>query len=116
MRFNEDKAIYLQISEHLMQKILQGECREGERILSVRECAADLEVNPNTCVRAYDWLCERGIIFSKRGLGYYVSEGAQNAILQEQREVFLNETLPHMAQRMKWLHIPLDEVVKRLQG
>ncbi len=115
MNFKESKAIYLQIADYLMDKILQGSIKEGERIPSVRECAADLEVNVNTCMRAYDWLCQQDVIFTKRGLGYFVCEGAKQAILKEQHEEFLNETLPDLAAKMKMLGISITEVSEKLK-
>ena len=115
MEFKENKAIYLQIADHLMAHILQGDYKEGERIASVRECAADLEVNVNTCMRAYDWLCQQEIIFTKRGLGYFVCEGAKQAILKEQREEFMNETLHEIARKIKMLGIGVEEVSEKLK-
>ena len=56
MRFKDNKAIYLQIADLICDDILQGRLLEDERIPSVREYAAAVEVNANTCVRAYDWL------------------------------------------------------------
>lgn len=116
MEFKENKAIYLQIAEHLMNRILQGDFKEGERIGSVRECAADLEVNVNTCMRAYDWLCQQEVIFTKRGLGYFVCEGAKQSILKEQREEFMNETLPEIALRMQTLGITVEDVIGQLKS
>lgn len=114
MEFKESKAIYLQIADHLMNQILHGTFKEGERITSVRECAADLEVNVNTCMRAYDWLCQQEVIFTKRGLGYFVCEGAQETILREQREEFMNETLPELSEKMTSLGISIEEIVEKL--
>ncbi len=116
MEFKENKAIYLQIADYLMGRILNEDYKEGERMTSVRECAADLEVNVNTCMRAYDWLCQQQVIFTKRGLGYFVCEGAKQAILKEQREEFLNETLPDLFAKMKVLGIGIEEVSERLKA
>ena len=115
MEFKESKAIYLQIADYLMNQRLHGTFREGERIISVRECAADLEVNVNTCMRAYEWLCQQQVIFTKRGLGYFVCEGAQKAILREQQEEFMNETIPGLASKMRALGISIEELVARLK-
>lgn len=114
MDFKNDKAIYLQITDYLMDQILQGRYPEGERIASVRECATELEVNVNTCIRAYDWLCQEDIIFTKRGLGYFVSEGAKKAILKEQRKEFFEQTIPSLAQTMQKLGITTSELIERL--
>lgn len=115
MEFKENKAIYLQIADYLMERILNEDYKEGERIASVRECAADLEVNVNTCMRAYDWLCQQEVIFTKRGLGYFVSEGAKHTILKEKREEFLDETLPDIASKIKMLGIGVEEVSEKLK-
>ena len=115
MEFKENKAIYLQIADYLMERILNEDYKEGERMASVRECAADLEVNVNTCMRAYDWLCQQEVIFTKRGLGYFVCEGAKQAILKEQRQEFMSETLPEIARKMQALGISIEEVIKKLK-
>ena len=52
------------------------------------------------------------IIYTKRGLGYFVSVGAKTAILQMKREEFMNETLPDVARQMANLNISMDELTK----
>lgn len=116
MDFNNDKAIYLQITDYLMDQILQGRYPEGERIASVRECATELEVNVNTCIRAYDWLCQEDIIYTKRGLGYFVSEGAKKAIMKEQRKEFFEQTIPALSQTMQKLGITREELIEKLES
>ena len=76
MTFKENKPIYLQIADRIMDEILQEVYEEEGRILSVREYAGIVEVNANTVVRTYDYLQSQGIIYNKRGLGYFVSTGA----------------------------------------
>ena len=109
MRFKDNKAIYLQIADLICDDILQGKLLEDERI---PEYAATVEVNANTCARAYDWLQNKEIIYTKRGLGYFVSVGAKTAILQMKREEFMNETLPDVARQMANLNISMDELTK----
>ena len=110
MRFKDNKAIYLQIADLICEDILQGRLTEDERIPSVREYAAAVEVNANTCARAYDWLQGQDIIYTKRGLGYFVSEGAKTAIRKMKREEFMNETLPDVARQMASLDISISEL------
>lgn len=110
MRFKDNKAIYLQIADLLCEDILQGQLPEDERIPSVREYASTMEVNANTCARAYDWLQGQGIIYTKRGLGYFVSAGAKDSILQMKRQEFMTETLPDVARQMATLHISMNEL------
>lgn len=77
MNFKESKPIYLQIADRIMDEILQDIYPEEARIPSVREYAATVEVNANTVVRSYDYLQTQEIIFNRRGIGYFVSNGAK---------------------------------------
>ncbi|MBQ8442107.1 MAG: GntR family transcriptional regulator [Bacteroides sp.] len=112
MKFKESKSIYLQIADRICDEILQGQYREEERIPSVREYAATVEVNANTVVRSFDYLQGQDIIYNKRGLGYFVSQGARQCILDLRKEVFLRDDLPEFFRQLKTLDIPLKEVEK----
>ncbi len=76
MEFSNHQAIYLQIADQICESILMQHKLSGERIASVREMALQIEVNPNTVARAYSLLQEQGIIFNKRGLGFFIAETA----------------------------------------
>ena len=115
MEFKNNKPIFQQIAEHLCDEILQGRYPEGERLPSVREYAAEVEVNVNTLVRSYDWLSQKDIIFNKRGMGYFVSEGAKETIRQSLREAFFQETLPEFVQQMEKLSISVEEMEQALK-
>lgn len=110
MAFNNEKAIYLQIADRLSDEILAGAYAAFDRIPSVREYAAKLGVNANTAVKAYDRLAQEGIIYNKRGLGYFVAEDAQRHIRQTRREVFLKTVLPELVRQMRLLDISWDDV------
>lgn len=110
MKFKESKPIYLQIAERICDEILQGKYPEEERIPSVREYAATVEVNANTVVRSFDYLQSQDIVYNKRGLGYFVSAGGRERILGLRREVFLHEELPEFFRQLKTLDIPLEEI------
>jgi len=69
MDFKNQKAIYLQIAEHVMDQILSGRYPEDAKLPSVREYAVLLQVNTNTAVKAYEQLAREHIIYNKRGLG-----------------------------------------------
>ena len=112
MKFKESKSIYLQIADRICDEILQGQYKEEERIPSVREYAATVEVNANTVVRSFDYLQGQDIIYNKRGLGYFVSRGGRECILGLRKEVFLRDELPEFFRQLKTLDIPLEEVGK----
>ena len=115
MKFKESKSIYLQIADRICDEILQGQYKEEERIPSVREYAATVEVNANTVVRSFDYLQGQDIIYNKRGLGYFVSQGGRERILNLRKEVFLREELPGFFRQLKMLDIPLSDVEKMYQ-
>ncbi len=110
MIFKENKPIYLQIADRIMDEILNNTYPEGERIPSVREYAAMVEVNANTVVKSFDYLQSDEIIFNKRGLGYFVSEGAVQKIISNRKDTFLNDELPEMFVKLKQLDISMNEV------
>lgn len=103
MDFNAEKPIYLQIAEGITDRILSGEWKGDDRIPSVREYGAELGVNPNTLMRAYDKLLGEEILYNKRGIGYFVAPDAREKVLAAQRETFLREEVPAIKARMALL-------------
>lgn len=111
MIFKENRAIYLQIADRLCEDIVSGIYPEEGRIPSVREFAACVEVNANTVVRSYDYLQQNEIIYNKRGLGYFVTSGAQKRITRMKKAAFMNEDLPELFRKMRTLQIPIEEII-----
>ncbi len=105
MEFDNNKPIYLQIRESICERILSGHFRPEERIPSVREYGADIGVNPNTVMRTYEKLTSEGIIYNKRGIGYFVAAEALEIIRETERRVFMETELPVILKRMKLLGI-----------
>ncbi|MDR0891278.1 MAG: GntR family transcriptional regulator [Mediterranea sp.] len=112
MEFKESKAIYLQIADRLCDEILAGKYAEEERIPSVREYAAVVEVNANTTMRSYDYLQSKGIIYNKRGIGYFVVTGAAELVLTLKREHFLHEEVEYFFKQIYTLGISGKELAE----
>ena len=110
MEFNSNKSIYLQICDAICEQILSGVLMPDERIPSVREYGAEIGVNPNTIMRSYEKLTADGIIYNKRGIGYFISPDACKTVLAAQRKEFMEEELPQILRRMKLLGITIDEL------
>ena len=111
MTFKEGQPIYAQIADRLSDEILNGTYAPDSRVPGVREYAALLEVNVNTAVKAYDTLARDGIIYNRRGMGYYVTAGASAQILNSRRRAFMHNALPDMFRQMRLLGIAIDDVV-----
>jgi GntR family transcriptional regulator len=110
MDFQNNKAIYLQIADYLCDNILGMKWSVAERIPSVRDLASILEVNPNTVLRAFDFLQNKEIIENKRGIGYFVSQNAVNLIKEYRRDIFFNEESLTFFKNMILLDISLEEI------
>lgn len=110
MNFKESRPIYLQIAERIMDEILQNVYEESDRIPSVREYAAEVEVNANTVARSFDYLQTWEIIFNKRGIGYFVANGAKDTIRTLRKKEFVEESLPELFRKMALLDISIDDV------
>lgn len=105
MEFNSNRSIYLQICDAICEQILSGTLRPDERIPSVREYGAEIGVNPNTVMRSYEKLTADGIIYNKRGIGYFISPDALETVMEAQRKDFIENELPQILRRMKLLGI-----------
>ena len=115
MIFNSDKPIFLQMADRLCDEILADKYKDDDRIPSVREYAVLLEVNTNTAVKAYEQLARDNIIYNKRGMGYFVTPGSREQILQERRQEFMGQMLPELFRQMKLLGLELKDIEKAWQ-
>lgn len=110
MDFKENPAIYIQIAEYVCEQILLKKWHLGEKIISIRELAVLMEVNPNTVQRAYDFLQQREIITNKRGVGYFTEDDAMERILHFRREQFMENELPVFMRNIYLLKIDFKEI------
>jgi DNA-binding transcriptional regulator YhcF (GntR family) len=113
MDFKETQPIYMQIADWACEQILLKKWRSDDRALSVRESGALLEVNPNTVVRAYDFLENKEILVNKRGVGFFIAPNAANKIREFRKERFFEEELPLVFKTMKLLGIEMKEIARR---
>lgn len=111
MKFKENnRAIYLQIADKLADDVLTGTTLPGARIPSVRECAASLEVNANTVMRSYEYLERQGVIFNRRGIGFFIADDARRIIASERRETFIKGEVPHFFHQLSLLGVSPAEL------
>lgn len=96
MQFSNSQAIYVQIADYVCEKTLLKEWQAEQRIPSVRELAMQMEVNPNTVVRTFEFLEQQGIIFNQRGIGYFLSKDAVKQASAYRKKVFFDNDLPQV--------------------
>lgn len=101
IEFDNNLPIYLQIMNYLKREIVRGSLQPGDKIPSVRELAAELQINPNTVQRTFQELEREGIVETRRGLGRYVtSEGSKIMIIKKE---MASELLEHFIRGMQEL-------------
>lgn len=112
MIFKDSKAIYLQIADKICDDVMTGTLTAGSRIPSVREYAASVEVNANTVMRTYDYLAQQGVLFNKRGIGFFISDDARDRIVETRRRSFLNDEINYFFKQLSLLDISADDLAK----
>jgi len=115
MQFRESISIYLQIADYICEKILLKQWKVEERIPSVRELAMQLEVNPNTVMRTYEFLQQQNIIYNQRGIGYFVSSDAIKNATQYRKTEFMENELPVLFRNMYMLGMNAEELIPRFE-
>ena len=80
MEYNSGSPIYLQVINELKKKMVKGELKPGEKMPSNRELAVLYKVNQNTAARIYREMELAGYCYTKRGIGTFVSEMAEELL------------------------------------
>jgi DNA-binding transcriptional regulator YhcF (GntR family) len=115
MEFQSNKGIFQQIADTLSHRILEGKLPPGERVPSVRDLAAEFEVNRNTLLRTYSILEDASIIVNKRGIGFFVADNAIELIMENEKKAFFANDLPDFMQKVKVLKISSSELQELIQ-
>jgi len=116
MEFKGSQPIYLQIADIICEKILRGEWKEGDRIPSVRELAASVEVNPNTVMRTFTLLQDKDIIVNQRGIGFFVSGKGLLKARAYMLENFVTNDLSITFRKMELLNMGINEIMELYNG
>lgn len=109
MEFNNREPIYLQIVNAIKRKIVSREIAVGEKLPSVRELAGELKVNPNTVQRVYAELEREGLVYTRRGMGKYVSE--DETLVKGLRNEMARNVLVSFIEKMKDLGFDKEEIL-----
>lgn len=105
--------VYEQVKTAIKFIILSGKLKQDERLLSIRELALKLKINPNTIIKVYYQLEVEGFIYSRPGSGYFVK--LDLLILQQERiRILENETDDYLEKAFQ-LGYSLDELIRVLK-
>ena len=116
IQWNDSAPIYRQLKEKVIAMMLDGELKPGDALPSVRQVAAEYQLNPITVSRAYQELADEALVEKRRGLGMYVTEEAAKKLLVNERERFLTEEWPLVLERIQRLGLAVDDLLKQANG
>ena len=114
VEWNDKQPIYRQLRDLVAERIMDGTFPEGDAVPSVRQVAADYQINHLTVGKAYQELVDAGLLEKRRGLGMFVREGACNALTTDEKQQFIDEELPAFVDRARVLGMEVQEVVDLL--
>lgn len=115
MQFRESRAIYLQIADYICEQILLKEWKTDDRIPAARELGEQLEVNPKTIMRTFEFLQGLDIIYNQRGIGYFVSLHAVKHAAHYCKSEFIEKELPSIFRSIYLLEMDIDELKPRYE-
>ena len=109
--WNDNTPIYRQLRDRVVAMILDEVLKTGDALPSVRQVAAEFQLNPITVSKAYQELVDEQLVEKRRGLGMYITEGARGQLLKSERERFLREAWPPLRERLVRLGLDLQALV-----
>lgn len=114
MDFDTTQPIYKQIMEEFKKKMIRGELKTGDKILSQREYAQHATINPNTVQRAYREMENIQLVETLRGQGTFVS--VSEKMLDDIKKEMAKKVLNTFIFEMKSLGFSSDEICKMITG
>ena len=110
MEFKDKDAIYLQIAAYVSENILLGKWLPEQKIPSTRDLAVELEVNPNTVIRSYEFLQAQEVVINKRGLGLFVAADGPQKVKAYRKERFIQQQMPDFFRNIYLLDIDIKDL------
>jgi len=116
VQWSDGAPIYRQLKERVVAMMLDGVLKPGDALPSVRQVAAEYQLNPITVSRAYQELADEALVEKRRGLGMYVTEEASKKLLSSERERFLREEWPLVLERIQRLGLSTADLLQPAGG
>ena len=108
--WDDRQPIYQQLADQLAAGLLDGEPAEGAAMPSVRALATQHLLNPLTVNRALQALGDEGLLENRRGLGFFVIQGARERLRAVERQRFLETEWPRLRERLRRLEIRPEQL------
>ena len=108
---NEARPVYLKLRDLIVASILDGTYSDGDPLPSVRAFAAEHGANPLTVAKAYQTFQDDDLVAVRRGIGMFVAQGATKRLLRSEREAFITEYWPRVAEQIRRLDLDVAELM-----
>jgi GntR family transcriptional regulator len=113
IQWSDGAPIYRQLKDRVIAMMLDGVLKPGDALPSVRQVAAEYQLNPITVSRAYQELADEALVEKRRGLGMFVTDEAAKKLMVSERDRFLNEEWPAVAERIQRLGLSTEELLRQ---
>ncbi len=114
-RLDSNKPIYVQIREVIEEQIVTGLLKEGEQAPSTNQLVQFYKVNHITVSKGINQLVDEGILYKKRGVGMFVSEGAREKLLHKRKQRFVEEYIVNLVKEAEILGISDEELFELIR-
>lgn len=115
MNFENERPIYIQISESIEDGILSGAFPEESQIPSTTEISVSYRINPATALKGINLLVDNAIVYKKRGLGMFVSTGAKEIIREKRRTEFFENYIQTLITEAKKLGLDSKAIISFIE-
>src|SRR5579859_1698596 len=115
-QWDDSLPIYRQLRDRVVAMILEGVLKEGDPLPSVRNVAAEFRLNPLTVLKGYQQLVDEQLVEKRRGLGMFVSMGARNALMKDERQRFLEGEWPKVYATIQRLGLSTADLLRNGVG
>ncbi|MFD2637347.1 GntR family transcriptional regulator [Piscibacillus salipiscarius] len=113
--FDEGKPIFQQVRERIEDQILNDQLKEGDQIPSTNQLVNFYKINHLTVSKGINQLTDEGVIFKKRGVGMFVSEGAKEKLIEKRKHAFLDTYIVQLVREANKLKISDDEMISMIR-
>ena len=115
LKLKNEKPIYIQLADWLSDQIISGKIAEGEQIPSTTEISMAYKVNPATALKGVNLLVEKGVIYKKRGLGMFVSEGSVAKLKKERKNDFFDSFIKTLTTEAIKLGLDKEDIIEMIE-
>ena len=113
--FDDSSPLFLQIKERIEDQIINGALKADAQVPSTTQIVQFYKINHITVSKGVNLLVDEGILYKKRGVGIFVSEGARKMLVEKRKECFLAQYLKPMLMEAKKLEIDIKQLIAMME-